>query len=182
MSKRLSPEVKKANKAERIRKLEEARVERAKKLEALIKKHGSAYAASMVLKITPSAFYDRMSSAGVKAEGYDLLPGEPRDFSKKKQWLKGLLEKHTGAEIAKKFNRSLSAIHDRMQRYGLRSPRRFNDGDTPQERKAWLKRLIKRYGSGYKVAQHLDITPSAVYERMERCGIKRLSSTEKAAW
>lgn len=171
MSKRLPVDVKEARRHEHVLKRNAAREARAKKLSALIKKHGSAFAAAKSLDITPQAFYERMEHVGLVPHGYDLLPGEPKDPVKKVRWLKGLITNHSVKDIAKRYHRSVSAIHDRMQRYGLRARRRFNDGPDAETRKAWLERLLKKHHTGYRVAKRLGVSASAVYERMERYGL-----------
>lgn len=48
-----------------------------------------------------------------------------------------------------------------------KTPRR-----SVEQRKRFLERMIKQYGSAYKASQAMGIKPSAFYERMKRVGMK----------
>ena len=122
MSKKLPADVRKARRAEREAAYAAARAVRASEIKALIAQHGSANRVAKALGVSAQAFYEKMDNAGLSRPAPALLPGEPRDITKKPAWLQSRLAHSSVVEIAERYHRSPSAIHDRMRRYGLRTP------------------------------------------------------------
>lgn len=144
--------------------------QRRKRLERLIEKHGSAFAAARYLDISPSAFYERMQRADMIPKGYELLPGEPDSMRAKKRWLIALLSKHDNnvCAVARELKRSPTAIRDRMKAYkiNLKLP------NFSQRKKAFKKVFSKCGENAEKMAKELQITKQAVYERINRYGLQ----------
>lgn len=139
-------------------------------LRALVSKHGSAYAASKALGISPQAFYERLTRKGITDRvARELLPGEPVERKDRKVWLSSLLKEHgTVVGVAKALGRSNAAINDRITRYCIRrKPRK-----TFTQKRSELKGLVATYGTAYSAAQAIGITPSAFYERLDRVNLR----------
>jgi hypothetical protein len=145
---------------------------RKEELTVAIASEGNAYKVSKKLGVSPQAIYDRCKVYGIVIERKSpkLLTGEPMDREAKKAWLEGLLATKTVTQIAKELGRSGNAIWDRIRRYGIdyHAPRPHGEPLKLADRKKWFKDLLKEKGSIKAVAEALDISMSAAYER---CGV-----------
>lgn len=151
-----------------------AALKRKQKLQKLIEKHGSAYAASIAEGITPQAFYERMDRVGLKAHGYRRLFGEPKGKVAKRKWLRTLLKEcGSVAALSRRLGRSYTATRERLQRLGIDTPSHLHRGEPEDLRgkKRWMKALLKKHGNACKVAKVLKVSPQAVYERVDRYGL-----------
>ena len=138
----------------------------AKQIEGLINIYGSAYKASQALQITPAAFYEQMKRHGIKPAGHSPIEGEPRAKTKKRKWLKSLIEKHQNnlCAVARELGISRSAVVSRMETYGIKNPH----PDKATRERHFTRVFVSHDGKVSAVAEALGVTPSAVYERARR--------------
>lgn len=145
-------------------------------LKKIIKDHGSAYRAAKSLGISPQSFYEQMKRQGLTPQGYKLMKGEPQDKSLRKSYYqKELKEAGSIPELARRWGRSPTAVREKLMTHGVDIPKRHLLAGEPEEadkKKVWLGRLLKKHGNGNQVARELGISSQAVYERMERYGLK----------
>ena len=148
---------------------------RRKELKAIIKEHGSPYKAAQALNITPQAFYERMDRVDMPRTKR-TIKGEPTTWKEHRTWITNLLKKkHSITAISKHLGCSKDSVQARLKKFGLRST--AARGVEPknllslEQRKKWLEGLMKKYGNACKVAKALNITPAAIYERLNRYGI-----------
>jgi len=145
-------------------------------LKKLISEHGSAYRAAKAMVISPQSFYEQMKRQGLTPQGYKRMKGEPEDMALRKRFYrKELKEAGSVAELANRWGRSPSAVRQKLQTHGVVLPKRKllpGEPESAGKKVAWMGRLLKKHGNGYRVAQVLGISSQAVYERMERYGLK----------
>jgi hypothetical protein len=164
--------------AEEIQAGKEARKQvRREELEKLILVFRTGYKASKALGVTPSAIYERMKRVEL-ARKRRLIPGEPTAGVNRKVWWTELLATHgTIKKVAKAVGCSVWTVQVRFKRFGIIA--RGNRGVEPvglnsrAKKVRWLKGLLVTHGNAKKVAEVLGCTPSAVYERMGRYGLKK---------
>ena len=140
--------------------------------ELLKKKNGNVLKVAKHLKVTPQAVYARMASYDIPRR--KLLRGEPTRRSEKKQWLIKLLERYgSPGRVAQYLKVHENTVRNRMTNYNIRfiRPRPHEDKGEPQSfrrRRPWLRQLLEKKGSVRKLAQFLEISESAIYERLRR--------------
>jgi transcriptional regulator of aromatic amino acid metabolism len=79
--------------------------------------------------------------------------------------MRKLIKRSSIKKIAENLNVSESLIRERLKKYGisLQPPK--------AERVKDLKKLLKKYKTGYRVAKVLKVTPSTVYEKVHAYGL-----------
>jgi hypothetical protein len=142
----------------------------------LIKECGSAKKAAEALEISPQAFYDRLKLRGIPAVGNKRkFYHEPQSVVEKTDWMAKLLDGKTVGEVADKLHCHPNTVRVRMHQCGIY---RTNRGVEPvglqtrEQRIEWLRELLQKHGNAYRVAKALGVKPQAIYERMERYGLK----------
>lgn len=163
-------------KRSRINNSPDLREKMTKHLTDLINHHGSPYKASKAIKISPSAFYERMYRVGLDPKGYDLLKGEPSGGKQaKKIWLLGLLKEYdyNVNAVAHSLDRSPSAIHCRIESYGITTEVR----DAVRSKKEFTEVFHSFEGDVKLIADKFKVSTQTVYARIKKYDLSLLQSS-----
>jgi len=151
----------------------EQRKQKKAEIKGLITLYGSPYRAAQALKVSASSFYERMDRVGIP---HPMRRVQEPNSNPASWWQKLLTELGSVRRVAKKVGCSVWTVEERIKRYGLQA--RGNRGVEPRtlktrdQRVVWLRGLLAKHKTGYKVSQVLGCSASAVYERMGRYGLK----------